>query len=102
MRRFTIRVDGLPVWRADAEDTCDEDVLETGNEEQCRVLVVERLELVTDYVGLSIGIPAMYQDHRIRLNNRSSPRLSADPNEDKDLHRRVDNNLADDARQNLL
>lgn len=54
-RQLTIRVDGLSERRSDAEHRCDKNVLEARDEEQCRILVVERLELVAVHVGL--GVP---------------------------------------------
>jgi hypothetical protein len=52
---LTVRVDGLAVRRPDGEHAGDQDVLEARNEEQRRVLVVERLELLVVDVGL--GVP---------------------------------------------
>lgn len=41
-----VAVDGLPIGRTNAEDDCDDDVLEGGDEEECRVLVADCVELV--------------------------------------------------------
>lgn len=46
MDDLTIRVQRLTVGRTDAEDTGDEDVLERGDEEQCRVLETDNVELL--------------------------------------------------------
>lgn len=60
---LTVRVDGLAVRRPDGEHAGDQDVLEARNEEQRRVLVVERLELLVVDVGL--GVPEnQCREHR--------------------------------------
>lgn len=81
---LTIGVDGLSVRRSYAEDDSNQDVLEGGDQEQCRVLVIERLQFLIIYVRLGV------------------PRLTTDPEEDEDLDREVDDGLTDDAGQDLL
>lgn len=54
--KLTVGVDWLSERRSDAEDRSNKDVLETRNEEQCRIFVIKRFELVAVDVGF--GIPA--------------------------------------------
>ena len=61
-RSHTISVDGFPERRADGEDGRNEDVLEARDEEQGRVLIVERLELLVVDIGL--GVPKHQQLRR--------------------------------------
>ena len=77
-------MNGLSVRRSHAEDDSNQDILEGGDQEQCRVLVIERLQLLIIDVWLGV------------------PRLTTDPEKDKHLDREVDYGLADDAGQDLL
>lgn len=74
----------MPVRRSDGEDASYEDVLEAGDEEETRVLIVESFEFVV--VDLRLGVPW----------------LLADPDEDECLDAGVDQCLANDGCQNLL
>jgi hypothetical protein len=53
---LTVGVQGLSVRRADGEDARDEDVLEARNEEERRVLVIERFEFLVVHVRFSVPI----------------------------------------------
>jgi hypothetical protein len=77
-------VDGLSVRRSYAEDDSNQDVLEGGDQEQRRVLVIERLQFLI--IDVWFGVP----------------RLTTDPEKDKYLDREVDDGLADNAGQDLL
>lgn len=102
--RLTIRVDRLAVRRPDAKDNSDQDVLETRDEEQRRVLVVECLELFV--VDVRLGVPGVHgvgQRRDIIATTMSClPGLPSDPDEHKHLDRKVDDGLTDDAGQHLL
>lgn len=80
----TVRVNGSAVWRPNTKHAGDQDILEAREQEQGRVLVVERFELFIVDVW------------------RSIPRLASDHEEDKDLEGRVDEDLANDAGEHLL
>lgn len=87
--QLTIRVDGLAVWRTNAEYTRDQDVLEARDEEQCRVFKVERFELVDISIGLRVPIKRRLARLKRDANVRTSisPWLSSDPNENENLNR---------------
>ena len=52
--QLTVRVDGLAVRRTDAEHASDENVLETRQQEQRGILIIECLKLVAVDVGRSV------------------------------------------------
>jgi hypothetical protein len=83
-KRRTVRPDRLPVRRTDAEDGGHDEVLERRDEEEGRVLIVKRLELVDVYIGLGV------------------PRLHSNQEEDTELDESVDERLRDNARQDSL
>lgn len=39
-------MDRLAIGRTDAENDCDDDVLERGDEKECRVFIADRVQLV--------------------------------------------------------
>lgn len=115
---LTVRVDGLAVRRPDGEHAGDQDVLEARNEEQRRVLVVERLELlvvdvglgVPEYQAMSTGphhacchvSPIEAQNGAVTRKEDNAPRLLADPDKHQYLEYRVDDDLTNDTSEDLL
>lgn len=83
-RRPTIGIHGFPVWWSNTENSSNEDILETRNQKQARILIIESLELFIIDVG------------------RSVPWFSPDPEENKDLNSGVDEDLTNDTGQHLL
>jgi hypothetical protein len=80
----TVGIDRLSVRRSNTEDNSDQDVLERGDQKQCRVFVIEGLQLLI--VDIWLGIPG----------------LTTDPEKDEDLNGEVDDGLTDDAGQDFL